>query len=155
MCGAVQNRTCGLVRTPDMHSHCAMSPTLPLGSCIGSPTCPNRAVYRGVCEFHRKQRERERYERKGGHLYDRRWRTESKTFLAAHPSCADCGEAATVVDHDTPHGGDAAIFWDKSRWVARCKRDHDRKSATRDGGFGRGRQETAQPSTEDDATSWG
>jgi hypothetical protein len=81
-------------------------------------------------------------------------RAESKAFLAAHASCADCGEAATVVDHNTRHTeGDATIFWDKSRRVARCKRDHDRKSATLDGGFGFGRrQETARPSTQDDAS---
>jgi len=34
--------------------------------------CAHHGVYRGVCEFHRKQRERERYDRKGEHLYDRR-----------------------------------------------------------------------------------
>jgi len=81
-------------------------------------------------------------------------RAESKAFLAAHASCADCGEAATVVDHNTRHTeGDATIFWDKSRRVARCKRDHDRKSATLDGRFGFGRrQETARPSTQDDAS---
>jgi 5-methylcytosine-specific restriction protein A len=152
---AVQNNTWDLAGTPDLHSRGAMSPTLSPGACNGSPTCPHRAVYRGVCEFHRKQRERERYERKGGRLYDRRWRAESKAFLAAHPFCADCGEAAAVVDHDTPHRGDAAIFWDQSRWVTRCKRDHDRKSATRDGGFGHARQATAQAPKEDDPTSWG
>ena len=76
-------------------------------------------------------------------------------YRAAHPFCADCGEAAEVVDHDTSHRGDAAIFWDKSRSVARCKRDHDRKSATCDCGFGRGRQATGQASPEVDRTSWG
>jgi hypothetical protein len=45
--------------TPDLHSRGAMSPTLSPGACNGSPTCPYRAVYRGVCEFHRKQRERD------------------------------------------------------------------------------------------------
>jgi 5-methylcytosine-specific restriction endonuclease McrA len=33
--------------------------------------------------------------------------------------------AATVVDHITPHKGDAALFWDPANWQPLCKRCHD------------------------------
>jgi len=44
---------------------------------------------------------------------------------------------ATVVDHITPHRGDWDLFWDSSNWQPLCKPDHDHKTATEDGGFGR------------------
>lgn len=77
-------------------------------------------------------------------LYGHRWRKESRLFLAQHPLC-ECDEcmasgrrsASAVVDHDPPHRGDLAAFWDMARWRAMAKRCHDRKTASRDGGFGR------------------
>lgn len=62
--------------------------------------------------------------------------------------------AATVVDHVIPHrlkqaidSGDPArieaarkLFWDSDgNWCSLCKRHHDIKTATEDGGFGRQR----------------
>jgi 5-methylcytosine-specific restriction protein A len=35
-------------------------------------------------------------------------------------------EAATIVDHVTPHKGDRRLFWDKSNWQSLCKPCHDR-----------------------------
>jgi 5-methylcytosine-specific restriction protein A len=66
-------------------------------------------------------------------------------FLAEHPLCVDpygshgpTLAVATVVDHIVPHKGDAERFWDSEHnWQALCKRCHDRKTATEDGGFGR------------------
>jgi 5-methylcytosine-specific restriction protein A len=78
--------------------------------------------------------------------YGRRWREESKEFLKLHPfcQCDDCRRLAiplraTIVDHSIPHRGDRELFWDKSNWRAMAKVCHDRKTAKRDGGFGRRR----------------
>ena len=43
---------------------------------------------------------------------------------------------ATVVDHIIPHKGDMDIFWDEDNWQPLCKRCHDQKTATENGGFG-------------------
>jgi 5-methylcytosine-specific restriction protein A len=70
-------------------------------------------------------------------VYGRRWRKLRAAFLAQHPLCAcGCGYAAAVVDHITPHNGDDALMyaWDNLR--AMTKACHDRKTASRDGGFG-------------------
>jgi len=74
-------------------------------------------------------------------LYDWGWHKASRRFLDLHPLCVDCQKdgvfkVANVVDHDPPHKGDLAKFWDRSTWFSRCKRHHDIKTATRDGGFG-------------------
>jgi 5-methylcytosine-specific restriction protein A len=69
--------------------------------------------------------------------YDAQWRRESKAFLAAHPNCVDCGALATQVDHERPHRGDPALFWDRTNWRPRCHACHSRKTARRDGRWGR------------------
>ena len=56
-----------------------------------------------------------------------RWRSAQRTHLANHPDCA-CGTQATTVDHDPPHDGTPATFWDTSTWQSRCKPCHDSKS---------------------------
>jgi 5-methylcytosine-specific restriction protein A len=73
--------------------------------------------------------------------YGARWRRARKAYLAEHPFCVDCQAEhvvtlATAVDHEVPHRGDETLFWDESNWRSRCKMHHDRKTATRDGGFG-------------------
>ncbi|CAH1653514.1 5-methylcytosine-specific restriction protein A [Hyphomicrobiales bacterium] len=78
--------------------------------------------------------------------YDVRWRRARTHFLAHHPLCVVCESEgviapATVVDHRVPHRGDQALFWDVTNWQPLCKAHHDRKTATEDGGFGRGRGE--------------
>lgn len=63
-------------------------------------------------------------------------------WLRANPFCV-CTECAgryvpaNVVDHRTPHRGDAALFWDTGNWQSMRKQCHDRKTAMEDGGFGR------------------
>lgn len=42
---------------------------------------------------------------------------------------------AKVVDHIKPHRGDKELFWDSTNWQSLCKRHHDIKTATEDGGF--------------------
>lgn len=44
--------------------------------------------------------------------------------------------AASVVDHIIPHKGNDDLFWDMSNHQALCKKCHDIKTATEDGGFG-------------------
>lgn len=68
--------------------------------------------------------------------YDGKWQQARASFLKSHPTCA-CGVPATVVDHVKPHKGDMKLFWDKTNWQQQCPSCHSRKTAERDGGFGR------------------
>ncbi len=75
--------------------------------------------------------------------YNYRWQQESKIFLRYNPLCVRCEElgetvGAEVVDHIVPHKGDMELFWDVGNWQSLCKKCHDRKTATEDGGLGRG-----------------
>ena len=76
--------------------------------------------------------------------YDAEWRRRRKAFLVQHGyRCAEtvgaearrCLTPASVVDHIVPHRGDPGLFWDEANWQCLCKRHHDRKTATLDGGF--------------------
>jgi 5-methylcytosine-specific restriction enzyme A len=72
-------------------------------------------------------------------VYGWRWQKLRLAYLAQHPLCEceeRCGHPATVVDHKTPHNGDAALLYDWSNLQAMTKRCHDRKTAAHDGGFG-------------------
>ena len=99
---------------------------------------------KGYCEEHKKRMKSD-YDRKRLSSYDRgyntRWKKYRKAFLSAHPLCVRCLEnnkttAATVVDHIVPHKGNQRLFWNKENHQALCKKCHDRKSASEDGGFG-------------------
>jgi 5-methylcytosine-specific restriction protein A len=74
--------------------------------------------------------------------YGARWRKARMYFLTIHPLCVDCKKMdmirqATVVDHIIPHKGNQALFWDMANnWQSLCKKHHDIKTATEDGGFG-------------------
>lgn len=56
--------------------------------------------------------------------YNREWAKARASFLRLHPYCVACGAPASLVDHKTPHRGDQAIFWDKSRWQSLCTPCH-------------------------------
>ena len=95
------------------------------------------------CEKHQKlfdqQREAKR-KNSNARGYGYKWRKARAGFLAANPLCVRCEadgitEEATVVDHIEPHRGDMALFWDRANWQPLCKRCHDHKTATEDGGF--------------------
>ena len=65
--------------------------------------------------------------------YDNRWREARAMFLSHHPLCVHClsrgiTQAATVVDHVTPHRGDQTLFWDQTNWQPLCERCHNRKT---------------------------
>ena len=62
--------------------------------------------------------------------YGYRWQQYRLRFLMKHPLCVRCEALglvveATVVDHVTPHQGDAALFWDERNHQALCKPCHD------------------------------
>lgn len=57
--------------------------------------------------------------------YDSKWEKARAGFLAKHPKCTRCGAPATIVHHSTPHRGNKAIFWDRSKWVPACQPCHD------------------------------
>jgi len=53
--------------------------------------------------------------------YGYKWQKAREQFLREHPLCLMCQaqgrvEAATVVDHITPHRGDQSLFWRRSNW---------------------------------------
>lgn len=48
-----------------------------------------------------------------------------------------CIYRGNCVDHRKPHKGDPALFFNLGNLWLLCKRHHDRKTATYDGGFGR------------------
>ena len=75
--------------------------------------------------------------------YGYKWQKLRASYLASHPMCAECRRRgrltiAVIVDHITPHKGDMTLFWDSGNWQPLCKACHDRKTATEDGGWGRG-----------------
>lgn len=96
------------------------------------------------CAKHRRAEARAYDARRGSSTargYGYRWQRSATAFLEAHPLCATHekrGELvpAEVVDHIVPHRGDMALFWRRSNWQPLCKRCHDIKTATEDGGFG-------------------
>ena len=63
-------------------------------------------------------------------LYGRRWKKARRIYLSTNPTCRYCQQLgklteATVVDHITPHRGDAELFWDESNWQPLCQPCHD------------------------------
>lgn len=118
---------------------------MPLMTLCQYPGC-RKAIPFGEshCEEHKKKRANAIVERKGANErgYTYKWQKASKAFLARHPLCVMCQhngivKAAEVVDHIKPHRGNQILFWDKKNWQPLCKKCHDRKTATEDGGFGR------------------
>jgi 5-methylcytosine-specific restriction protein A len=74
--------------------------------------------------------------------YGWRWQRVRAAYLAANPLCVHCQAdgritEATVVDHIIPHKGDEALFYEEGNFQSLCKRCHDVKTATTDGGWGR------------------
>lgn len=61
--------------------------------------------------------------------YGYRWQMARRRFLDQHPLCLMCNaegrvEAATVVDHITPHRGDQRLFWREDNWQPLCASCH-------------------------------
>jgi 5-methylcytosine-specific restriction protein A len=77
--------------------------------------------------------------------YDWKWQQAAKRFKRQYPLCgmrpngqkpvmSECHASqiltpATVVDHQVPHRGNFALFWDEEgNWCAMCASCHGRKS---------------------------
>ncbi len=63
-------------------------------------------------------------------LYGRKWRAARLIHLSREPLCRMCADdgqvtAAAVVDHITPHRGDARLFWDRANWQSLCAHHHN------------------------------
>lgn len=119
-------------------------PQRPLKICRHSGC--NKLTRETYCETHKKVHSVSDYDKRRGSAaargYGYKWQKASKTYLLNHPFCVRClaknvYEKATVVDHIKPHKGNQQLFWNKNNWQALCKRCHDIKTATEDGGFGR------------------
>ena len=106
------------------------------------PACGVLLDSPGYCAKHVRAIEAKR-ENSSQRGYGHKWRKAREGFLRSYPLCVK-HEArgqivlATVVDHIVPHRGDKELFWDRSNWQPLCKQCHDIKTATEDGGFGRG-----------------
>lgn len=122
-------------------------PFAPLQPCA-RPGCSFLATDGRYCAKHAKieNARKKQYDRQRGSSakrgYGRKWQNYRKTYLAEHPLCVHCKKKgrvmpATVVDHIKPHHGDYDLFWEPGNHQAICKRCHDIKTATEDGGFGR------------------
>ena len=110
------------------------------------PGCPALVSGGSRCERHRGEARRQADAARASSSergYSAAWQKARRAFLSKHPLCAEHerrGELrpATVVDHVVPHRGDKTLFWTRTNWQPLCKPCHDRKTATEDGGFGRG-----------------
>jgi 5-methylcytosine-specific restriction enzyme A len=105
---------------------------------------PERPAVHRPAGFKTRAEQRQAYDAaRGSRLYNYRWQQLRAAYLAQHPLCqceanggAGCGYPATVVDHHTPHRGDLGLMFAWSNLRAMTKACHDRKTASRDGGFG-------------------
>lgn len=87
----------------------------------------------------------------------KRWRRLRKQVLSEHPmcQCPHCKGAnlqANVVDHITPHRGEARLFWNRKNLQSMNKQCHDKykQSQERGGnGFDAGSDEQGLPLNRD------
>ena len=61
--------------------------------------------------------------------YGYAWQRARAGYLRSHPLCRMCEavgryQAATVVDHITPHRGDQVVFWNSANWQSLCASCH-------------------------------
>ena len=101
---------------------------MPVKLCA-SPRCPSLATYRGKCQRHSRQRERQT-NRAGKAIYNKaKWKATRKAILSESPLCP-CGEIATDVHHvvDLADGGDP---WDRSNLEALCRSCHSKEGRRR------------------------
>jgi 5-methylcytosine-specific restriction protein A len=100
------------------------------------PRCKRPTTNRGRCGDCDRKYQQRRDAKRGTAAergYDSKWAKASRAFLAKHPTCVYCGKlGADAVDHDPPHGGDKAAFWDRNRWKSAHRRCHDRKTVAQD-----------------------
>jgi len=98
---------------------------MPTRLCL-TQQCASPAVYRGRCQRHAKQRERQTHRNKK--IYNtKRWQVLRRSVLFNHPLC-ECGEIATDVDHVVPmhQGGDP---WSRANLQTLCAHCHGQKTS--------------------------
>ena len=100
------------------------------------PLCRLYAVRNGFCEQHAPSAARTaEYIRSDPRLSNltpsnARFRRERHAYLATHAVCNMCRrEAASILDHITPHRGVPALFWNQRNWQGLCVRCHGIKTA--------------------------
>lgn len=95
---------------------------MPISVCAKSG-CPNPATYRGRCQRHARQRERE-INRTGYSLYrSQRWKYTRRAQLMRQPLCEECGRIATDIHHrvDLVDGGNP---WAPENLASLCRKHH-------------------------------
>jgi len=65
-------------------------------------------------------------------LNSKQYRTMRLHFIRTNPMCRMCSDKgistpSVILDHITPHNGDAALFWDTSNWQPLCVTCHGEK----------------------------
>lgn len=96
------------------------------------PGCPE-LTDRARCPTHRRAAELQRG-RPADRGYDTKWRRIRARFLAAHPTCLDCGAPANVADHAPRSRRDLVTAGDPhpDAWrhlQPRCDRCHNKRTA--------------------------
>jgi 5-methylcytosine-specific restriction endonuclease McrA len=99
--------------------------TMPIRLCLEA-RCPERAVYRGRCEHHARNRDRETHRNRWVYS-SKRWRLLREKVLTEQPLC-ECGMIARDVDHVVAieDGGDV---WRRENLQALCGSCHSVKTS--------------------------
>ncbi|MCP3927266.1 MAG: HNH endonuclease [Desulfobacterales bacterium] len=120
-------------------------PKAPKKPCYRCKRSLTQEKYCEKCKPKAKVQEKKRYSKDPKvkkWLNSARYKNERKQFLIENPYCCSegCTKLSNILDHRIPHKGDYDLFWDKSNWDPKCKSCHDRKTASKDGGFGNPRR---------------
>lgn len=118
-----------------------------VGVCT-DPDCGAIVSGGGRCETHRLEARRAADRRRpnaAARGYDATWAKRRAEFLRWFSVCVDCGEPATVADHDPVSRAELVRRGvpDPDAWGylrPRCERCHNRRTVREDGGFGRHHQ---------------
>jgi 5-methylcytosine-specific restriction protein A len=105
------------------------------------PGCPELGY--GVCPTHLAERRKASDSRRptaAARGYDQRWQTFRAEILKVRLFCEwpGCNRPATDVDHEDGLGPFGPRGFDITNINAYCHPHHSHKTATQDGGFGRG-----------------
>lgn len=124
-------------------------PYAPKSLCVVTG-CPNMVPH-GRCEDHRLEARRESDRKRpsaSARGYTYKWAQHARDYLRRHRECmsVECVQlpwwsrpAATDVDHLDGHGPNGPRGYDDTNLQALCHACHSKKTATQDGGFGRGK----------------
>jgi 5-methylcytosine-specific restriction endonuclease McrA len=88
--------------------------------------CPDPVVYRGRCQRHARQRNRDTHRNRKAYN-SKRWAMTRKRQLSLEPLCAVCGHIATDVDHITPIEQGGAV-WSFDNLQSLCAVHHGQKT---------------------------